>query len=66
MPSGANESQVEGLNGLYKAPEVLQTDGDNVSPSSDIWSLGVSLFVLATGDFPFKTHGDVLASNLKF
>ena len=65
MPNSTDEeSMIVGLNGLYKAPEVLLSAGDELSEKSDIWSLGVSLFVLATGDFPFKTHGDVLASNL--
>ena len=38
---------------LYLAPEVL--DGQVASPASDIYSLGVLLFYLATGSFP--VHG---------
>ncbi len=54
------------MNGLFKAPEVLLTGGEDVSEASDVWSLGVTLFVLATGDFPFRTHGDVVALNFAF
>jgi len=38
---------------LYLAPEVL--DGQRASPASDLYSLGVLLFYLATGSFP--VHG---------
>jgi predicted Ser/Thr protein kinase len=35
---------------LYMAPEVL--DGEPASPSSDVYSLGVLLYHLVTGDYP--------------
>ncbi len=40
----------------YMAPEVVR--GDLASPASDVWSLGVVLHTLLTGDQPF--HGDSL------
>ena len=39
---------------LYMAPELVQ--GGKASSKSDMWSLGVTLFVLATGRYPFKNH----------
>ena len=66
MPNDPNDSQVEGQNGLYKAPEVLLSDGEDCSSASDVWSLGVTLFVLACGEFPFRTHSDVLNYNFDF
>ena len=55
-----NESQIEGLDGLYKAPEVILSNGEDTSTASDVWSLGITLFVLTTGEFPFKTYSDVI------
>jgi serine/threonine-protein kinase len=43
---------------LYLAPELLS--GGQPTPASDIYSLGVLLFRLITGDFPI-TAGDVAA-----
>lgn len=55
-----DDSQIEGLNGLYKAPEVILSNGEDTSEASDVWSLGVTLYVLTTGEFPFKTVSEVL------
>lgn len=30
------------------------TDTDHLSPKSDIWSFGLSLWALATGQFPYE------------
>ena len=38
----------------YLAPEVLR--GDQASVSSDIWSIGVLLYEMATGGHPFQGH----------
>jgi serine/threonine-protein kinase len=38
----------------YMAPEVLQ--GERASVWSDIWSVGVLLYEMATGRFPFQGH----------
>ena len=45
---------------MYTAPEVLK--GEPASQKSDIWSLGVTLYVMATGTFPFASHEDILTS----
>ena len=38
---------------LYLAPEVLAGNGGALSTASDIYSLGVTLYTLACGSFPF-------------
>lgn len=48
---GASELAV--AMGLYTPPEVLL--GQNPTKASDVWSLGVTLFVLACGVFPFPS-----------
>lgn len=50
LASIVQETQVN----LYRAPEVL-TDNYRTT-ASDVWSLGVTLFVIATGRFPFKSR----------
>ena len=57
-----NESQIEGINGLYKAPEVILSNGEDTSTASDVWSLGVTLYVLTTGEFPYTTLSDVICN----
>ena len=37
----------------YLAPEVIKAEGD-VGPKSDVWSLGVLLYLLTYGVVPFK------------
>jgi len=39
---------------LYLAPEVLAGNGGALSTASDIYSLGVTLYTLACGSFPFN------------
>jgi serine/threonine protein kinase len=39
---------------LYVAPEVM--NGENASPQSDVYSVGVLLFHLATGEYPIPGH----------
>ena len=42
-------TETDDLRILYLAPEVIRSQELESSPSSDIWSLGVTLYVLATG-----------------
>lgn len=37
----------------YLAPEVIKSEGD-VQPKSDIWSLGILLYLLGYGFVPFQ------------
>lgn len=38
----------------YAAPELIA--GHNYGPQVDVWSIGVSLYVMLTGDLPFYTY----------
>ena len=39
----------------YLAPEVIKAEGE-VCPKSDVWSLGVLLYLLTYGVVPFKAQ----------
>lgn len=55
----------------YLAPEVIQAKG-NVCPKSDVWSLGVLLYLLGFGYVPFQAsnmqslYGKILVGKCKF
>lgn len=44
----------------YIAPEVIQREGYYGKPA-DIWALGVVIYKMVTGTFPFKTINDKTA-----
>lgn len=41
---------------MYMSPQALQ--GETASQSDDVWSLGVTLYILLTGHFPCSTNDD--------
>ena len=41
----------------YMAPELIMND---YTESSDMWSLGVTIFVMVSGAFPFDYDDDVV------
>ena len=45
----------------YMSPEMFK-DPENAKYSSDIWSLGVTMFEIVTGHLPFKAESDLLWS----
>lgn len=43
---------------MYMAPELLQ--GDNASdPKIDIWSLGIMMYSMIMGEYPFGGGGEM-------
>ena len=38
----------------YMAPEICVETGSQVDPSSDVWSVGILLFCMLTGSFPWE------------
>lgn len=54
--SGARP-RAEGGTLLYTSPETLR--GGAAARSDDMWSMGVILYILLTGRFPFSTNSDV-------
>jgi serine/threonine-protein kinase len=49
----------------YMAPELVHSAKD-ADPRSDVWAIGVTIFELLTGDYPFPgdTHGEVFQAIL--
>lgn len=51
---------------LYLSPETIRSHEQASGKASDVWSLGVTLYVLATGRFPFKNVNEIFESNLSW
>ena len=49
---------------LYLAPEAIRTQERGITPASEVWSLGVTLFVLATGCYPFVSAQEICEFDL--
>ncbi len=41
---------------FYMAPEQVRGEAAAISPATDVWSLGVTLFEVLTGKLPFQGH----------
>ena len=51
---------------LYLSPESIRSKELESTPASDIWSLGVTLYVLATGNYPFKSEIEIYNAPLSW
>ena len=49
---------------LYLAPEAIQSGERDTTPASEVWSLGVTMYVLATGRYPFTTPEAICQAKL--
>lgn len=38
----------------YMPPELLSGDSNMADPSIDVWAIGIMMFMLLTGEYPFK------------
>ena len=48
----------------YMSPEQAKSRGSNVETRSDIYSMGIMLYQLVSGDLPFKIHGEHTESEI--
>ena len=50
----------------YMAPEVIRRDGLNYGKAVDVWSFGVILYLILSGDFPFSTPEQICQGKVQF
>ena len=51
---------------LYLAPEAIQSGEQGATPASEVWSLGVTMYVLATGRYPYTTPEAICQAELQW
>ena len=59
-------SHINELSYLYQAPEVILSQGEDISVASDVWSLGVLFYTLSCGRLPFAGIHEIINQPLSW